>query len=252
MSRDQAPGWDRQTLDAIPDIAWVAYPDGTVAFVNQAARSYAGLPLDDLVGWDWSWVVHPADLPETLVAWAEAVRTGAPYALECRLRRHDGAYRWFAARAAPVRGPDGQPRWWVGTCTDVDRFKLLEDHSRTTRTLFRALVERGDQARALLAADRTVRYASPAVGCVLGFRPEDLIGTDLWSWAHPDDRAALSRWLDRRLAAPGEWGRVTARFLHRDGRYHRLRVRGTSLMPDPDVRGVVVALREAVGSPSPL
>jgi PAS domain S-box-containing protein len=235
-------GWDGPTLDALPDIAWVAGPDGTVEFVNRAARNYLGLPLDDLVGWDWAWVVHPADLPGTLAAWAEAVRTAALYAFEQRLRRHDGVYRWFVVRAAPARDSEGRVLGWVGTCTDVEELKQWENQARATRVLFRALVEREEEARALVAADRTVRYASPAVAQILGVGPADLIGTDLWSWAHPDDRAALSEWLDGLLGSPGQWAGAVARFVHQEGSYLRLRVRGTSLMPDPDVRGVAVVL----------
>jgi PAS domain S-box-containing protein len=239
------PKWYAPTLDALPHMAWVAAADGAVEYANRRCRDYAGLPLDDLLGWDWGWVVHPSDLPRTLDAWAEAIRTGGGYSVEYRLRRSDGLFRWHLGRAVPVRGPDGQVLRWFGTCTDIEAQKLAEDGLRAAGSLLRALVERSEEGYALLAADRTVRYISPAVSRILGSPPEEFVGQDAWEWVHPDDRAGLSGWLEDLLGRPGERAGAVARVRHRDGSYRRLAGRGTNLLPDPDVRAVAVTFWEA-------
>jgi signal transduction histidine kinase/ActR/RegA family two-component response regulator len=61
-----------------------------------------------------------------LAAWALAVRTAAPFQTEYRIRRHDGVYRWFKARANPLRDERGTVERWIGTSTDVDDVKRLE------------------------------------------------------------------------------------------------------------------------------
>ncbi|MBK7716546.1 MAG: PAS domain-containing protein, partial [Gemmatimonadetes bacterium] len=50
--------------------------------------------------------VHPEDRERVLAEWRQAVATGADHHTELRLRRADGAYRWFSTsgRAAPRRG----------------------------------------------------------------------------------------------------------------------------------------------------
>jgi PAS domain S-box-containing protein len=255
MTRDGSPvppddpGRYEPTLDALPDLAWLAGPDGAAEYVNARCREFFGVPLDDLLGWDWGWVVHPSDLHRTLTAWGASVRTGGPFQVEYRLRRANGEYRWFAGRARPVRDRGGHVLRWVGTCTEIDDRKHAEDALREARCLVRALVERGEQGFALLGADRVARYASPAVARILGFAPEEFIGADVWDWAHPDDRAGLSGWLGYLLANPGERLGVSARFRDRSGSYRRLTVRGTSLLPDPDVRAVAVSFWEAADPP---
>jgi PAS domain S-box-containing protein len=54
------------------------------------------------------------------------------YEAECRLRRHDGAYRWFLARAVAGRDPEGNILRWLGTGTDIHNTKQTEDTLRRT------------------------------------------------------------------------------------------------------------------------
>src|SRR5512140_3317794 len=97
------PTYSRHALDALPQLVWVAGPDGTLEYLNRRCADYSGLPIDDLLGWDWGWIVHPADLARTLDVWATSVRDGTPHEVEFRLRRRDGQYRWFLVRGEPVR-----------------------------------------------------------------------------------------------------------------------------------------------------
>ena len=55
------------------------------------------------------------------------MNTGDPYNVEYRLRRHDGVYRWFVARALPFRDETGTITRWFGTSTDIDDQKRVEE-----------------------------------------------------------------------------------------------------------------------------
>jgi PAS domain S-box-containing protein len=237
----------REALDAISQFVWLAGPDGAVEYLNRWGAEYAGLPLDDMLGWDWSWLVHPADLVGTLNAWSEAVRDGTRHEVEQRLRRRDGEYRWFLVRGEPVRDGDGRVVRWVGTCTDIDESKRGADQLREMRTMLRALVERNTEGMALVGADGTVRYANPAAARLLSSSPEDLAGTDLWGLVAAEDRGLFGRWWERVLASPGERSPIQLRFMT-GGAALALRVGATNLLPDPEVRAVTVQLRAAAGA----
>ena len=56
------------------------------------------------------------------------------YEYEERLRNgQTGAYRWFLARAMPVRDEAGQIVKWFGTCTDIDEQKRTEEALRQSQ-----------------------------------------------------------------------------------------------------------------------
>jgi PAS domain S-box-containing protein len=240
----------RQALDALPHLVWVAAPDGALEYMNRRCAEFCGVPIDDLLGWDWSWVMHPADLPNTLTVWNESIRSGTPHQAEFRLRRRDGEYRWFLARAEPVRDPHGRVERWFGTCTDIDESKRLAEQLLTTRMLFRALVERSADGLVLVGANGTVRYINPTGARLLGALADGITGTDLWGSVFPDDRREVCEWWDRVLAQPGERLAIVARFLVWGEAPRPLQVLATNLLPDPEVRAVAVEVR-AVERASP-
>jgi len=248
------PGFDaihyQLILEHIPHLVWVAGADGGLEYVNRRCLEYVGLPMGAVVGWNWKAIVHPDDASRTQTIWMKALRTGEPHEIEYRLRRHDGVYRWFVARGQALRDSSGQVVRWFGTCTDVDDRRQAEAARRATEGLFRAIVERSYEGFALMAADRTLTYVSPAVTRILGYQPEELLGIDAWEFAHPDSRPGLSAWLAHLLSQHGERIELSYRFRHRDGSYRRLEFRATNLLADPDVRAVVVNFWD-LGGPRP-
>ena len=121
----------RAFAEVVPNHVWAAGPDGEIYWFNQRVSAYTGLTIEGFDGPSgWSRTVHPADLPTATAAWAASLESGAAYETEFRIRRADGAYRWFLARAEPVRGEDGAILRWVGTNTDIDDRRRQADAVR--------------------------------------------------------------------------------------------------------------------------
>lgn len=110
----------RNLTQAIPQIVWIARPDGAVDFFNQPWFNYTGLTFEQSEGWGWTKVLHPEDHQPAIDRWTGALRGEKDYQMECRLKRADGAYRWHLYRAYPERDPQGRVLAWLGTATDVN------------------------------------------------------------------------------------------------------------------------------------
>ena len=82
-------------LDNIPGLIVILTADGTLEFINRPVQEYFGLTLEQLKGWVTRDAIHPDDLSNTISTLRGAIQTGQPYKLDHRLRRFDGAYRWF-------------------------------------------------------------------------------------------------------------------------------------------------------------
>ena len=65
---------------------------------NRAAQEYRGRSSDEIKQ-SLASVVHPDDVPALIAAQQRALTTGEPLEFELRLRRADGAYRWFHMRS---------------------------------------------------------------------------------------------------------------------------------------------------------
>lgn len=105
---------------------WTAQPDGKINYANRRTLEYFGLNYDETPGDDWRKSVHPEDLAESVENWTHSLATGDDYLTEFRLRRHDGRYFWFQARAAAGRDAEGNIVSWFGTNTDIDDRKKAE------------------------------------------------------------------------------------------------------------------------------
>jgi PAS domain S-box-containing protein len=122
----QSEGRLRKIIDTIPTLAWCSLPDGTGEFWNRRWHDYTGLSPEAVRGWGWQNAIHPEDLKEISDKWLGFLASGQPGEVEGRLRRFDGAYRWFLFRAEPLRDESGNIVNWYGTDTDIDDRKRAE------------------------------------------------------------------------------------------------------------------------------
>src|SRR5581483_1024368 len=112
----------RCLAETIPHILWETDPGGVVLYQNRGWHDYVGRGSEHARAMSWLDEFHPEDRARVLAQWTRSVRTeGVDICdIEARLRRHDGAYRWFRVRGAPVRtGAEKAVRWAV-ICSDID------------------------------------------------------------------------------------------------------------------------------------
>jgi len=119
----------RYVLENIPQLVWRSRSDGAWTWGSPQWTAYTGQSDLRSQGHGWLDAVHPDDRGKTVRAWdAASGRTGGPgsFTVEHRLRRaRDGAYRWFQTQAVPRRDR-GEAVEWLGTSTDVDPLKALQ------------------------------------------------------------------------------------------------------------------------------
>ena len=121
-------------VEAIPALVWCARPDGGHTYVNRRVLDYTGTTLEALAQDGWTDYLHPDDFELTVRAWSHAVATGQQYEVQHRLRRSDGAFRWFQVLGQPLRDGDGHLTRWYGLLIDIDDRKSVEEALRSTQT----------------------------------------------------------------------------------------------------------------------
>ena len=116
----------RFVTDMMPQIVWVTDPTGYHEYFNHRWYDFTGQSEDESLGTGWALPLHPDDIERSKRRWEHSLSTGDLYEIEYRFRRFDGIYRWFLARAAPMRDENGRILRWFGTCTDIDDQKHAE------------------------------------------------------------------------------------------------------------------------------
>ena len=120
----------RQMADTIPQLAWMARPDGDIFWYNRRWYEYTGTTPQQMERGGWQRVHDPQVLPTVLERWQESIASGAPFDMVFPLRGADGVFRPFLTRVNPLRGDDGRILNWFGTNTDISEQKQSENASR--------------------------------------------------------------------------------------------------------------------------
>ncbi|HVK18576.1 MAG TPA: PAS domain-containing protein [Fimbriiglobus sp.] len=208
----------RQLADAMPQIVWVAQPDGSHEYHNRQRYEYTGLTPEESLGRGWSLPLHPDDRPRAEDQWRQATDTGEPYETEYRIRGRDVDYRWFLSRALPVRDESGAIVRWYGTCTDIDEFKLLREQLQAGEERYRFLAETLPALVWSSRADGTPDYNNGRWYEYTGLSRDP--GQDpAEGIIHPDDQPRTAeRW--QRALETGTRYQNELRLRRADGAYH--------------------------------
>ena len=184
----------RSLAESMPQIVWVTRADGCNIYFNQQWVEYTGLTLEESCGHGWATPFHPDDRERALGAWKNATESDAPYSLECRLRRADGAYRWWLVRGVPLRDPDGTILKWIGTCTDIEDIKRSEEALRKSEERLDLALRSAHMGvwQWDIVADK--RTFDDQTCSLLGLDPSTFHGTsaDFFAAVHPDDREKVA------------------------------------------------------------
>lgn len=125
----------RFLAESMPQKIFTARPNGDVDYFNQQWTEFTGLSFAQIRDWGWTQFIHPDDVKENVRRWQHSIATGEPFQFEHRFRRADGEYRWHLSRAHAMRDAAGNVLMWIGSNTDIDDVKRVEDELREANRL---------------------------------------------------------------------------------------------------------------------
>ena len=222
--------------EAGPDYVWSTDAAGTPNYVSRAWAEYT-LGSAEKIGEVGKSFLHPAHYDNFVRSWAEAKANSSPFETEYLYRRHDGVYRWFMARAVPVKDEQGNTRCWVGTATDIHNRKMAEEALHQSEERLRTLV---DVLTAVVwTTDGTGAFVTPQVAWerYTGQPWEEHRGAGWAKMLHPDDRARICAAWEQTVVERAPY-RVEGRLWHAGSqRYRHFIARAVALFhPDGTIR----------------
>jgi PAS domain S-box-containing protein len=131
----------RLLANTAPVMIWMSGPDKQATYFNQLWLDFTGRSETDLRA-GLTGVIHPEDEQRCSEIYSQAFDQRQPFSKECRLRRHDGQYRWMLDIGVPRFHEDVSFAGYIGSCMDVTDRKLAEE---ALASVNRRLIEAQDQ-----------------------------------------------------------------------------------------------------------
>ncbi|MGN6382316.1 MAG: PAS domain-containing protein [Dyella sp.] len=214
-----------RVVDGLPGIIWTALPDGGVDFVNRAWCEYTGRGLPEAAGDGWLAAVHPDDLAELRKGWSSILASHQPQDMRARMRRADGAWRWFVLRAGPVRDAAGKLAHWSVMATDIEDHRASSEIASPSVGAFAMIADALPASVLLMTPDGEIEYSNRQSQEFRGATLEQQRGWKSADLIHPDELpAAIEAW--ERSVKSGDVFDMEFRARRFDGVYRWFHVRG--------------------------
>jgi len=253
------------------DVAWV--DQGRLAQAERSSRSGA---------WDWDIItgslwwsdevfrifgLKPQEFPATYEGFLERVHPDdrdelsrrlelallgvERYDLRHRVIRPDGTMRYVREQGIIVRSAAGTPKRMLGTVLDITDSTLLalerasaHDQLVASERKYRILAENASDIVWQRDHAGAITWISSSVERVLGWRPEDLIGSLPPKVVHPNDLTAAAEGLARMLRGQAV-GSFELRLLTVDGHERWMSIKPELILAaDGSIEGVAAGLRD--------
>jgi PAS domain S-box-containing protein len=234
----------RTLAESMPGFVYITDEAFNNIYINPQFAAYTGLPMAALLSQGWQQIVHQDDLPAVTQALQSATNL---YQLECRLRRHDGEYRWFLARSTLTLAENGGGSAWIGTVTDINDRKQAEAEMVDTNAMLEKLVaERSREldrifrlsTDLLAVADFSGQYVSvsPAWEQITGRPVAEALASNYIDFVHPDHIAKVAE--DFAALHEGKPVWCENRYRRADGTYRWLSWRAVSMVEEQRIYAV--------------
>jgi PAS domain S-box-containing protein len=224
-------------IDALPGLVWTALPDGRAEFLNRRWLDYTGMTAEQAADSGWAGAIHPDDRKGLVEYWYSCVASGTPVDTEARVRRYDGAYRWFLFRANPLRDEAGNISKWCGTNIDIEERRRGEEALRATELSWRQIVDNVPGLVATTGAMGEVEFLNRQILEYFGKTKEELKNWSLIGVVHPEDLPRVVEARTKSIEA-GQIYDIEHRCRRADGVYRWFQVRG---LPVRNAEGTITA-----------
>ncbi|OAH99686.1 hypothetical protein A1353_20370 [Methylomonas methanica] len=244
-ARHQLEEEQRQTLrhletiaNASPALFWTAGLDKGCNWFNQRWLDFTGRTLQQEQGYGWSEGVHPDDFQRSLATYVDAFDAHQPFAMEYRLRRHDGEFRWLLDQGMPRCDADGEFIGYIGSCMDITEEKSTRDALNASEQRLRLALQAAKQGIYDLNVQTGEAIVSPEYASMLGYDPETFRETNA-AWIerlHPDDLESVAQTYEHYIAGELPEYRVEFRQRTQAGQWKWILSSGSIVERSPDGR----------------
>jgi PAS domain S-box-containing protein len=187
--------------------------------------------------------VSPENLNDFNLNFQEAMQ-GRSAQVERNIKGITDTDNWFEVNYNPVLNEQGEVSSVCFSAVNINERKQAVEALAKSEEGFRSLVQNSSDLITILEADGTIRYESPSIERILGYKPEQLIGQKAFDYIHPEDTLTVQNVFATAIQQADIVVKIEFRFRHADGSWVYLEAIGSNRQDNCAINGFVVNSRD--------
>ncbi len=240
--------WSFDPLDTLAGIAGNSFclvgPDGRVRYASPALARLLDASPEELIEWAVIDDVHVDDRCAVIDLWSEV--SGAvdgEHEIVFRIDDHADGWRWIEATV--TNRPELHEAGLIAVhLHDITKRVVAENAREQSDSRFRTVVDNSYDVVAVVDRDAIVQWVTPNLERILGWRPDEVEGTNGFDLIHPDDQEQIATELIEFIAGTIDGSPSLLRMRHKDATWHWVEVVSTDFLDSPGVEGIALNLRQ--------
>jgi len=159
---------------------------------------------------------------------------------EYEARTVKGRKIWLSMNARIVKKSGGNNFVMEGFASDITARKRAETELQKQEAKQRAMIANISDVLAIMDEQGIIRYKSPNIEKLFGWKPEELIGKLGWETVHPEDQKWLKKVFSNLLKEKNATTKVEYRYKCKNGKYLPVLLTAVNLLDNPAINGVLL------------
>ncbi|MEI6883537.1 MAG: PAS domain S-box protein [Bacteroidota bacterium] len=197
MARRKGEALYHSILSASPDVITITDLEGKILFSSErAVKMFGASSSEDFPGHKMFEYIDPLDHERASGEIAKMLAGQLAGAAEYTALRADGNKFDIEVNGEFIRNENGLPVQMIFVTRDITDRKNAERKLARTEERFKGMIENLNDVVYEISIDGTVTYVSPSIERFVGYKPEELVGRNFFSYMHEDDRALIRQKLE--------------------------------------------------------
>jgi PAS domain S-box-containing protein len=185
-------------------------------------------------------IFPPEELKRFKNAIDAAINYDKPYSIDYKIIRKDGFIRYIHDEGEIIRNSAGEAIKMFGTTQDITKRKLTEKSLKESETKYRTFVETTPDMIWEINSEGIFTYISPQSTTILGYKPEQIIGKEIYSLLEPKSIPKAEESLFKHLGNDKDFVTLEVTAKHFNGKEIIIEIRSKKLT---DSKGYIIGFR---------
>ena len=232
-------------LGAAASLVLVLDKEGRILLFNRACEELSGYSVNEVRKKHlWDFLMSPEEAQSAQAFFKDLKSDQFPHSHEDYWITKDATRRLVAWSERALTDEKGSVACVVATGAEISEHREAKEAKHESAEYFRSLVENAADTLIILDKDGIIRFESPSLEKMLGYKPGEFEEKSFRELVHPDNVPIFSNTMEEVKKKPGATALMQFQLQNKEGTWISVEGLSKNLLSDPAISGIVLTTRD--------